>query len=317
MKHKALIITGPTATGKTSLAVKLAENLQTEIISADSRQVYRGLDVGTGKDLDEYGSIPYHLIDIVDPGEQFSLYHWRQAYIVAVQKIIDQQRIPVVCGGTALYLDMLLKDYALPGNARQGADEYSSKTDDDLKKLLKAESSEVYGQTDLTQRDRIIRGLQIARSLHVETTEKLPQMDYLVIAPYWHRTIVHQRIENRLKERWNAMIIETENLLNCGVTHERLQWFGLEYRSMSQLLSGEVSEKEAFDKLLIQIRKFAKRQDIWFRKIENSGQVIFWLNEENKFSQALDLTELFLTDKPLPKPDLKISEIFYGPRQSG
>ena len=317
---KAIIITAPTATGKTRLAVQLARLFNGEIISADSRQVYRGLDYGTGKDLDEYeesgNPVPYHIIDVVHPNDEYSLFQWREDYLKAFKDITSRNKLPIICGGTPLYLDMLLRDYELAGDKRDKAqeEELLKKSLDELTKILKDKSSVVYGKTDLTQKERVIRGIQIAESQDSKPLEALPEVDFLVLGPYWHRKIVHKRIESRLEARWLPMIDECERLLAEGVSHERLQWFGLEYRAISRFLLGEISKEQAFEELLIRIRKFAKRQDIWFRKIEKSGTDIHWIDGEDKLPEAENLVENFLAGDSLPTPEIKISEITYGPR---
>lgn len=317
--RKSIIVTGPTATGKTQLAVDLCREFDGEYISADSRQVYRGLDIGTGKDLDEFVdadevTTAYHLMDICDPQEEFSLFHWRETIIDIFANLAKNNKLPILCGGTPLYLDMLLRNYELKGGARQSYTAESlqqltlSQLIDKLKKF-----PDLIDNTDLTQRAKVVRALEIANQQEA-TKRPLPDNDYLVIAPYWHRKIVHGRIEQRLKERWGGMIKETKDLLDRGLTHERLEWFGLEYRYMSRFLLNELSEDEAFDQLLIRIRKFAKRQDIWFRKMERAGTVIHWLPGEEAGDQASQLIKNFLAGEALPKPKIQIKDIVYGPR---
>ena len=316
---KSIIVTAPTATGKTQLAVQLARAFNGEIISADSRQVYTGLDYGTGKDLEEYAEggevIQHHIIDVVNPDEDYSLYKWRSDYIQAIAGIQSRNKLPIICGGTALYLDMILKDYELDGDKRDKDQERELLLKDleSLKNILKKESLDVYEKTDLTQKERVIRGIQIATASSKEIAP-LPAADYLIIGPYWHRKIVHSRIEARLEKRWEPMIAECKKLLAQGVSHERLQWFGLEYRAVSRFLLDEISKEGAFEELLIRIRQFAKRQDVWFRKMEKSGFPIHWLGEEDKFEEASNLVSRFLDNQSLPEPSIKISEIIYGPR---
>lgn len=317
MKKKSIIVTGPTATGKTSLAADLCRKFNGEIISADSRQVYTGLDIGTGKDLDDYQQSPavnYHLIDSVDPNDEFSLFDWRRGYLESFNKIISSQKLPVICGGTPLYIDMLLNDYELKGDK-------SSDFEKDLECLslgklvekLQKEYPERAEKTDLTQKQRVLRAFEIESS-NSQENEPLPECEFLILAPYWHRKVVHERIEKRLKQRWEGLKIEALQLQESGVSHERFEWFGLEYRYMSRMMTGVVSEKEAFDQLLIKIRQFAKRQDIWFRKIENAGHIIHWLEKDDKLNQAEELLSRFLNNEPLPEPAIKISQITYGPR---
>jgi tRNA dimethylallyltransferase len=320
MKTKSIIITAPTATGKTKLAIDLCRKFNGELISADSRQVYRGLDYGTGKDLPDYltggEAVNHHLIDVVGPNDEFSLYAWRHEYINSYKKIQNSGKLPFVCGGTPLYLDMLLRDYELSGEKRdqQVEGEWEEKELSFLVLLLSEKYPELFSKTDLTQKSRVIRALEIGATAKVKPQEKLPEVDYLVLAPYWHRKVVHQRIAARLETRWEPMIEECENLLASGVTHERLQWFGLEYRAVSRFLLKEINKQEAFEELLIRIRKFAKRQDIWFRKMERAGTSIYWLDGDDKLPEAESLICDFLEGRDLPEPQLKISEIIYGPR---
>ena len=317
MKNKSIIITGPTATGKTSLATALCRKLEGQVISADSRQVYKGLDIGTGKDLEDYllpSPVPYHLIDICEPNDDFSLFDWRRIYIESNKKIRSENALPVICGGTPLYLDMLLNDYELRGNKRQyTSDELSSFSLDELVDKLKKDYPHMMSSTDLSQKARVKRALEIASASEKEI-EPLPQEEFVVLAPYWHRKVVHERIKKRLEERWQGLLTEAKDLMVQGVDHERMEWFGLEYRYMSRLMKGELSEKEAFEQLLIKIRQFAKRQDIWFRKMEKAGHVIHWLTKDDKLAQAEEIIQLFLNGEALPEPDLKMSELTYGPR---
>ena len=317
MKNKTLIVTGPTATGKTSLATDLCRKFKGEIISADSRQVYKGLDIGTGKDLIDYFEptpVPYHMIDICEPNDEFSLYDWRSNYVSYQKQIRDNGALPVICGGTPLYLDMLLSNYELKGAKRSYSnEELKAARLEELVSRLKENYPHMLSSTDTSQKARVLRAIEIAQNQE-KSVESLPETEYLIIAPYWHRKVVHQRIEARLKDRWPGLLKEAKSLLEAGVSHERLEWFGLEYRFMSRYYIEELSEKESFDQLLIKIRQFAKRQDIWFRKIEKAGHVIHWLNEDDKLTEASQLLKAFLNDEELPQPKLRISEITYGPR---
>lgn len=299
------------------MATDLCRKFNGQIISADSRQVYKGLDIGTGKDLEDYDGdepVKYHMIDICEPDEDFSLFDWRQKFIEIHSQILSSQSLPFICGGTPLYLDMLLNDYELKGEKRNYSNEdLKSLSLEELLVKLKKEFPHLLEKTDLTQKARVLRTIEIGSSAK-ETQDPLPDCEYLIIAPYWHRKVVHGRIEQRLKDRWSGLIKEAQSLIEQGVSHERLEWFGLEYRYMSRFFLNELTEKEAFDQLLIKIRQFAKRQDIWFRKMEKNGHVIHWLDEENKLAQADKLLGQFLAGEELLEPKTKISEITYGPR---
>ena len=316
---KIVVVTGPTATGKTSLAVKLADYFAGEIISVDSRQVYRGMDIGTGKDLDDYevdGKIvPYHLIDIADPCYAYNLMEFCRDAHAAVKKISEAGHLPILSGGTAMYLNALLSGFRLPGappdeDKRQ---ELRSKSVEELDELLKKTNPELFAQIkDHNNRTRLLRALEKAKA-----PERLPEikplkLESLILGVYFPRKTVHQRIESRLDARLKeGMVEEIEKLHKNGVSWERLDFLGLEYRYVAEYLQGKTNFQEMRDKLLIKIRQFAKRQDIWFRKMEREGHVIHWL-PEGDFEQGKQLIEDFLADKKLPEPKIKIKDIDYG-----
>lgn len=264
---KALVITGPTATGKTALAVRLARKFGGEIISADSRQVYCRLDLGTGKDLAEYGEIPHHLIDIADPAtETFHLAAFMTAVYAAMASCRDRGKRPIVCGGSALYIASLLHDYRLDtGDGEAFTPPFA--------------------------------------------------VDFLTLGVLYPRETVRRRIAERLDARLSAGLIEEVRQLHDlhGVSYEKLEYFGLEYREVAQFLQGRCTEKEMRETLLNRIRQFAKRQDIFFRKIERGGTLIHWLPEGDP-AQAEALWTRFLCGETLPPPAFRINEIHYGPR---
>ena len=319
---KIVVVTGPTATGKTALAVKLADYFSGEIISVDSRQVYRGMDIGTGKDLEDYeldGKIvPYHLIDIADPCYAYNLMEFCRDARLAVKKISESGHLPILSGGTAMYLNALLSGFSLPGappntDKRQ---ELSSKTVEELDQLLKNTDPELFAKLkDHNNRTRLLRALEKA-----ESPERLPELpplkfDSLILGVYFPRKTVHERIEARLDTRLkNGMIEEIERLHDEGVSWERLDFLGLEYRYVAEYLQGKTNFQEMRDKLLIKIRQFAKRQDIWFRKMEREGHTIHWLPEGN-FEQGKQLVEDFLAGRELPEPQLQIKDIDYGTKK--
>lgn len=316
---KIVVVTGPTATGKTALAVKLAACYEGEIISVDSRQVYRGMDIGTGKDLDEYNIdgqlVPYHLIDIADPCYAYNLMEFCRDARGAVKKISAAKRLPILCGGTALYLNALLSGFSLPGAPPDEAKrrELSSKTVEELDTLLKERAPELHARLkDHNNRTRLLRALEKA-----EAPARMPdipplKLDSLVLGVYFPRKTVHERIEARLDSRLKGgMIEEIEKLHKQGVSWERLDFLGLEYRYVAEYLQGKTNYEEMREKLLIKIRQFAKRQDIWFRKMEREGHAIHWVPEGN-FEEAKQLVQDFLADKKLPEPELRIKDIDYG-----
>ncbi len=279
-----LVVTGPTATGKTTLAVALCRRFNGEVVSVDSRQVYRGLDLGTGKDLAEYGAgadaVPYHLIDVVAPGEQFDLHHFVQQARKAIADIRQRGRLPVLCGGTPLYLTALLRGYALEGGAPDPAVRSRLEALDTpalLAELRACAPPALLERTDTTQRRRIVRAIEIARS-GLAVNPPPPLSNTLVLAPLFTRAEVRERIRVRLEQRLEAgMLDEVARLHADGLSWEALDWLGLEYRFIARHLSGALTYDEMHDQLLNHIRQFAKRQDIWFRRLEREGLAIHWL----------------------------------------
>ncbi len=299
-----LIVTGPTATGKTHLAVALARKFQGEIISADSRQVYRGLDIGTGKDLQEYGSdndrIPAHLLDVVEPGEEFHLFRFVQLARDAIQDIGQRQRLPIIAGGSPLYLRALLDGYELQGPPPDTAyrQQLSTLSEQELIGMLQRQATPaLFARTDLTQRRRLIRALEIARSGGDGNFPPVGLENTLILAPKYPRPVCHQRIEQRLDERLaHGLPEEVERLHQQGLSWEKLEWLGLEYRYLAQYWQGQLTWAEMRQALLARIRQFCKRQDIWFRKMEREGKKIHWL-PEGDFTLACRLTEEWLAQQ--------------------
>jgi tRNA dimethylallyltransferase len=257
-RRKAIFVIGPTATGKTSLGVFLAKKLESEVISIDSRQVYRGLDLGTGKDLADFGvglnAVPYHLIDVVDPKEDsYSIYRFVTDAVEAMESIWSQGKIPILVGGSSLYINALINRYALDGcepNHELRAKLEKLSTGELFERLRKYPL--VFGRTDTSTRNRLIRGLEVAESVEENTPVEIPEFEYLLLAPYFHRKVCHQRIEQRLNERFDeGMIQEVKELFESGVSWEKLDWLGLEYRFIANYLKGEMSEQEMRERLLI------------------------------------------------------------------
>jgi tRNA dimethylallyltransferase len=321
---KVLVITGPTATGKTALAVELARQFEGEVISVDSRQVFRGMDLGTGKDIQDYITggkpVPYHLIDVEEPEGDFHLLRFCNDAAEAVTDIASRGRLPMFCGGTAMYLDAILKGYELPGGGFETARRtlLKSKTLEELQDMLRSRSPERWeALKDKENPVRLIRALEMLDSPLAQVKAIAGMIKPLVIAPYYHRSEVHRRIEQRLDQRLDAGMIEEVEALHRekGVSYARLEFFGLEYRFIALYLQGVLDRDEMRDQLLFSIRKFAKRQDIWFRKMEREGLDIYWLDEAGR-AQAPALVRRFLNDEPLPEPELRIMDIHYGPKTS-
>lgn len=284
MSHNLLVILGPTASGKTRLAVAAAVALGGEIISADSRQVFRGMDIGSGKDLDEYGEVPYHLIDILEPGQEFSVFDFRQRFAEAFNQVASRGRLPILAGGTGLYLDSVLRSYRMvhvPENP-QLRQELAGLSLGELQERLLRLAPEQHNTTDLLQRERLVRAIEIAAHQTGGGAAEpipLPDLKPLVFGIKIERETVRQRITERLQLRLNSgMIEEVQRLLAEGVPRERLDYYGLEYRYISRYLSGELNRNDMFQKLNAAIHDFAKRQENWFRKMEKHGVGIIWLD---------------------------------------
>lgn len=281
-----LVILGPTASGKTRLAVEAARLFSGEIVSADSRQVFRAMDIGTGKDLAEYGEVPHHLIDVAEPGEEFSLFRFLQLFNAAWSGIRERGRLPILAGGTGLYIDAVMRGYRMveaPENPalRQESAELSL---DDLLARLSALKPDLHNTTDTGDRERLVRALEIAlhEREHPEDVVEPPKLQPLVVGIRWEREELRRRITARLKERLaTGMVEEVEGLLQAGVAREALENYGLEYRFVSRFLAGELSRNDMFQKLNAAIHDFAKRQETWFRRMEKHGVAIRWIDGGN------------------------------------
>jgi tRNA dimethylallyltransferase len=279
-----LVVLGPTASGKTRLAVGLARELGGEIISADSRQVFRGMDIGSGKDLHEYGDVPYHLIDILDAGGEFSVFEFQRRFAEVRKDISARGMLPVLCGGTGLYLDAVLRGYRLvevPYNQVLRA-ELATRSDDELRDELWRLKPDLHNSTDLVERERTVRAIEIAygeaKADFVES-ECLPALASTVIGIRWERDVLRQRITARLRDRLEGgMIEEVERLHADGIPWERLDYYGLEYRFVGAYLRGDMNRNDMFQRLNSAIHNFAKRQGNWFRRMERHGIVIHWLD---------------------------------------
>lgn len=283
-QHNLIVLLGATASGKTHLAVEIARIVGAEIISADSRQVYRGMDLGTGKDLAEYAEIPYHMIDIVDPGEAFDVFKFQQRFPALFEAIHNRDKLPLLCGGTGLYLDSILTNEAMvtaPTNEalRSRLDPLS---DEALQAELLALQPEQHNRTNLDDRERTLRAIEIALARRqTPPTVLINNLQPLVFGLRWQRETLRKRITQRLKERLDAgMIAEVDRLHQQGVSWETLEFYGLEYRFTAQHLQGNLTRNDMVQKLASAIHQFAKRQDTWFRRMERRGCTIHWLEGE-------------------------------------
>lgn len=295
-----IVVLGPTASGKTALGVKLAEKFNGEIISADSRQVYKGMDIGSGKDLEEYGDIPYHLIDIVEPGYEFNVFEFQKQFCETFSAIEQRQHLPLLVGGTGLYLESVLKQYQfteVPANPTL-REELATQTDQALTRRLKALNPNLHNTTDLLERDRLVRAIEIAEAetKSQKASIELPALNPLVFGIKWERSTLKTRITERLKQRMdNGLIKEVERLHQQGVSWESLHFYGLEYRFVASYLKGEVNRNDMFQRLNSAIHNFSKQQEKWFRRMERKGTTIHWL--EGRSDPYLQAIEILATEK--------------------
>ncbi|WP_421920525.1 tRNA (adenosine(37)-N6)-dimethylallyltransferase MiaA [Marinifilum sp.] len=286
MQYNVLVVLGATATGKTSLAVNLAKVLNGEIISADSRQIYRGMDLGTGKDLEEYlidsVEIPYHLIDIADAGYKYNVFEFQQDFVKVFEEIIARKRLPVVCGGTGMYLEAVLKGYKLIAVPKDQdfRDEMEEKSIQELEMILRS-YKDLHNTSDLETKKRVIRAIEIERycAANPQIDMDYPEMNPLLVGIKFDRESRRDRISLRLKERLKSgMVEEVEALLTSGVLADDLIYYGLEYKFLTQYVTGQITYDEMYKGLEIAIHQFAKRQMTWFRKMERGGSNIHWLD---------------------------------------
>ena len=296
-KYDILAVVGPTACGKTSLAVDLALFIDgAEIISADSRQVYRGMDIGTGKDIAEYTrdgvTVPSHLIDIVDAGEKYNLFEFQRDFLVAYEDIKARGSFPIMCGGSGLYVESVLKGYRLlpvPENPVLRA-ELEEKSLEELTAIL-ATYKQLHNNTDTDSKKRAIRAIEIEEyylSCPVEE-RSFPRLNALVVGMSVDREIRRERISRRLRERLEqGMVDEVRALLDSGVTSEQLVYYGLEYKFLTLYLTGAMEYDEMVRALEIAIHQFAKRQMTWFRGMEKRGVPIRWVDASLERGQVVE-----------------------------
>ncbi|MEA3465645.1 MAG: tRNA (adenosine(37)-N6)-dimethylallyltransferase MiaA [Thermodesulfobacteriota bacterium] len=286
-----IVLLGATASGKTHLAVEAARLLQAEIISADSRQVYRGMDIGTGKDLREYAEIPYHMIDIVNPGDPFDVFQFQQRFVPLFNSIHKRNNMPLLCGGTGMYLDAILRNETMvtaPTNTEL-RHELAPLSDEELQQYLLKLQPKQHNRSNLDDRERTLRAIEIAVvKINTPPCALIPKLNPLVFGLRWQRSVLRQRINQRLKERLQeGMIEEVEQLHSQGVSWKTLEFYGLEYRFIAQHLQQQINRNDMTQKLASAIHQFAKRQDTWFRRMERHGCNIRWLNAEQQPLQQM------------------------------
>jgi tRNA dimethylallyltransferase len=287
MKYNLLTILGPTATGKTGLAAHLAAKINGEIISADSRQVYRGMDLGTGKDYADYFvdgvEIASHLVDIEEAGVHYNVFRFQSDFIRVFNEIRSRNKFPVLCGGSGLYIEAVLKNYRLievPPN-KELRKELEGKTLQELTEILKNLKPKLHNHTDVETDRRAIRAIEIEKyyAENPQFDSSFPEIRSLNIGIDFDRELRRQRITARLKQRLNeGMLDEVKRLLDLGLTPEQLIYYGLEYKYLTLHLTGELSYNEMFRQLEIAIHQFAKRQMTWFRGMEKRGTKIHWID---------------------------------------
>ena len=299
--QKMITILGPTASGKTSVAAALALRTGGEIISADSRQVYRRMDIGTGKDLADYTigdvHIPYHLIDIAEPGTKYNLFQYQQNFHTAYNDIRSRGKLPILCGGTGLYIEAVLGGYSLspvPQNQKL-RESLEGKSLDQLTQMLlqlkQKNGSNMHNRTDVDTAQRAIRAIEIETyNLEHPTPERqMPPVDSLVIGINIDRELRREKITRRLKARLEeGMCDEIRSLIDGGVNPDDLIYYGLEYKFVTEYVVGKTSYEEMFRQLEIAIHQFAKRQMTWFRGMERRGYTIHWIDAAQSMDEKVE-----------------------------
>lgn len=298
--YQLITILGPTASGKTAFAAALAERLDTEIISGDSRQIYRSMDIGTGKDLADYivngKQIPYHLIDICEPGYKYNVFEYQHDFFKAFNSIKDKGKLPILCGGTGMYIEAVLKGYKLldvPPNPEL-RNSLKGKSLEELETILSSYKT-LHNKTDVDSAQRAIRAIEIEEYYKTQAPDKneYEPINSLIIGVQIDRELRREKISRRLRSRLDeGMVDEVRNILNTGVKPEDLIYYGLEYKFLTQYIIGELSYEDMVSQLEIAIHQFAKRQMTWFRGMERRGFTIHWIDAtlptEEKIEKVLD-----------------------------
>ena len=304
-----ITILGPTACGKTSVATALAADVDGEIISADSRQVYRGMDIGTGKDLADYvvdgKAVPYHLIDIADPGTKYNLFEFQRDFHNAYNDIVGRGVMPILCGGTGLYIEAVLKGYSLstvPQN-HELRDRLGGKSLEELTAMLvdlkRRNGSNMHNRSDVDSCQRAIRAIEIEEYnlRHPMPDRELPPVDSLIVGIDIDRDERRAKITRRLRQRLDeGMVDEVRRIIESGVAPEDLIYYGLEYKFVTEYVIGRLSYDEMFRQLEIAIHQFAKRQMTWFRGMERRGFTIHWISAALPMEQKISEIKKLYSD---------------------
>jgi tRNA dimethylallyltransferase len=296
-KYNVIVILGPTASGKTAVAANLAHQMDGEIISADSRQIYKKLNLGTGKDYDDYYvngiSIPYHLVDIADPGTQYNVFEYQKDFIKVYAQLTQKKCVPILCGGSGMYIEAVLEGYQLiqvPANIEL-REQLADKPLEELTSILK-QYKLPHATTDTNNKKRTIRAIEIAQYCKNNAIPELeyPKLSPLLIGIRFDRSTERQRITQRLKDRLNAgMLDEVRGLLDSGLTPDQLIYYGLEYKFLTQHIIGQITYEEMFTLLNTAIHQFAKRQMTWFRRMEKKGFRIHWIEGETPLDEKINI----------------------------
>ena len=301
MKYDLITILGPTASGKTPLAAALADRLGTEVISGDSRQVYRRMDLGTGKDLADYAvegrKVPYHLIDIMEPGTKYNVFEYQRDFLKAYEDMTARGKLPILCGGTGMYIESVLKGYRLlpvPENPEL-RQKLEGKSLEELTHILEG-YKKLHNSTDVDTAKRAIRAIEIEEYYKQQPAEyrEFPSLKSVIVGVDIDRELRREKITRRLKQRLDeGMVDEVRGLLAEGIPAENLIYYGLEYKFLTQYAIGELTFDEMFHQLETAIHQFAKRQMTWFRGMERRGFTIHWLDAtlpmEEKVERIINL----------------------------
>lgn len=305
-KINMITVLGPTATGKTGFATRLAALVDGEIISADSRQVYCGMDLGTGKDYEDYSfngiEIPYHLIDIKDAGEEYNVFEFQRDFLRVYNDILSRGKMPILCGGTGMYLEAILNGYTLVEVPENKAlrEELAQKTQEELVGILQ-DLRPLHNTSDSDDRTRTIRAIEIEKFTkeNPKQEDNFPKINSILFGLKYERTVIREKISKRLKERLDeGMIDEVRTLLDNGVHPDKLKYYGLEYKFLTMHVLGELNFKDMFQKLNTAIHQFAKRQENWFNRMEKNGSVIHWIDGNLTLDEKLEEAMKIISSNP-------------------